>query len=113
MVAVAENHTKKGVATREKSTIPSFLFLEKQTIIQLCGTLYHHSPAKRANDTVVITYCFQASALADQYSHYKGHCNHALNEVAQFFPENVMKVLTIRTKVIIFHKYRRWMIIVP
>ena len=39
VVAVAENHTKKGVATREKSKnyIP-FLFIENKTTIQLCGT---------------------------------------------------------------------------
>lgn len=91
------------MAQRKKSKNYNFhfWFLEKQTTI-LCGTVYHHSPSKRANETVVITYWFQASALADQDWHCKGCCNRASNEDSQFSPENKMKVITIQSKVKIF-----------
>lgn len=71
--------TPDGSCSKQNaSSMPSFP-LEHQTTIQLSvfGMVYHHFPAKRANETVLLTYWLQASALAAPALPYTAHYSHA------------------------------------
>jgi hypothetical protein len=53
---VAEIHVNKAAPTRKKKPRIFLSFHEELTTNHLCETVYHHSPAGRANGTAVITY---------------------------------------------------------